>query len=330
MLQIVKVRQYIDAMRLRGFNAQQVLRGTGIKPEALQLALPISLAQSQILIHNMLDITGNNALGFDLGMDVTPSDMGVVGQGMIASPTFRDTINLWAAYAPTLYGSLIQLSLLENNNTWKMLLSEELHPGSCYQFCLEEYLALVLNLGNRMYGKPVNYKQLDISYSAPPHYQRYEQLFECRVNFNAARNCITVQSPGLDDFIQTRDEYLHPIYEQYCKRQSNKPVIKTSYACKVHNYLLQSLGRPPSFERMAKELGTSTATLRRRLKDEKLTFRELHNEFRRDFALEYLRTTELTAKEVAYLLGYRDTKPFLRAFKLWTKMTVGEYKRGKI
>ena len=326
MLQTTKVRQYLEAMQQYGFAARQILHRSGIRPEDLQQPQAVSLAQSQVIIRNMLKLTGNQALGFDLGLGVTIADMGVVGQGMIASPTFRDTINLWAAYAPTLYGSLIQLSLNEAADYWEMLLTEELPAGVCYQFCLEEYLALVLTLGERMYGSSIDYRQLDISYPPPPHYKRYQELFQCPVNFSAGRNCIAVNSPGLDDFIQTRDEYLYPIYQQYCQRQANQPVVKTSFAYKVHNYLLMHLGRPPGLEQMARELGSSTATLRRRLKAEGQTFRKLHNEFRQDFALEYLKTTQLSAKEVAYLLGYQDTKPFLRAFKRWTGMTVGEYK----
>jgi AraC-like DNA-binding protein len=208
-----------------------------------------------------------------------------------------------------------------------MLLKEELPPGLCYQFCLEEYLALVMNMGGQMFGKPITYRSLDISYSAPRHAALYEQLFDCPVNFDMGFNRISVLSPGLDDFIETRDEYLYGIYQRYCERQSKQQAHRGAYAYKVHNYLLKNLGNPPSLEALARQLDCSTATLRRRLNSEDLNFRDLVNSFRRDFAEEHFKSTNLSAKEVAYLLGYTDTKPFLRAFKLWTGMTVGDYRR---
>jgi len=36
----------------------------------------------------------------------------------------------------------------------------------------------------------------------------------------------------------------------------------------------------------------------------------------------------MTSDDIAYLLGYQDLNSFLRAFCLWTGMTISEYKRN--
>jgi len=328
-LRASKIQQYLNAMQARGFDDRRVLAGSGVTANDLQQdAFELDISQIQVIIQNMLLLTDNAALGFDLGAAVTPSDMGVVGRGMIAAPTFRHTIQIWSSYAPTLFGSLIQIALREEPELWRMDIAVVLPAGVYYQFCLEEYLAIVARMGERMLGNGITYGGLEINYPAPPHKAIYQELFKCPVIFDAPRTCISVIHPRLDDFIETRDEYLFPIYQHYCERQSSKAVHKNSCAHSVYNYLLKSLGRTPDINDMAREQGCSASTLRRRLKNEGFTFRDLRNEFRQDFAQEYLKTTTLTAKEIAYLLGYNDTKPFLRAFKLWTGMTVGEYSKS--
>lgn len=312
----------------QGFDADQVLAQSGVSPYGLRHEkAELNHRQLRFIIENMISLTGNTALGFELGSRLTPSDMGAVGHGMLVAPTFRQTIQIWRSYAPTLFGSVIELSLAEEDRLWRMYVTATLPVGICYQFCVEEYLAIVASMGKRILGEAVSYGELEISYPAPLHSVEYQNLFKCPVHFDCARTCISVLHPKLDDFIQTRDEYLFPIYQHYCARQSSRAVDESSQAYGVHSYLLKSLGRPPDLVQIAEDAGCSPSTLRRRLKVEGLTFRKLRNEFRQDFAKEYLKTTTLSAKEIAYLLGYRDTKPFLRAFKRWTGMTVGQYSK---
>ncbi|MEQ8693553.1 MAG: AraC family transcriptional regulator [Pseudomonadales bacterium] len=328
MLRASKILQYLSFMENQGFDADQVLARSGLSPNKLrQTKMDLSYAQLQTIIQNMISLTGNTALGFEIGSRLSPSDMGAVGHGMLVAPTFRQTIQIWRAYAPTLFGSVIQLSLAEEEQLWRMYVTATLPAGVCYQFCLEEYLALVASMGERILGDSVSYGELQIQYAAPPHRADYQKLFRCPVRFDCARTCISVRHPKLDDTIQTRDEYLFPIYQHYCARQSNTVIDESSQAFGVHSYLLKSLGNPPDLVHMAEGEECSPSTLRRRLKAEGVNFRKLRNEFRQDFAKEYLKTTTLSAKEIAYLLGYRDTKPFLRAFKRWTGMSVGQYSK---
>ena len=328
MLRATKIQQYLSAMSRRGISNSQVLENTGLKAADVRADnFVMDLHQSQVLIQNMLDLTGNDALGLELGMEITPSDMGVVGQGMIAAPTLRQAIQLWMSYAPHFYGPVISISISEEENLWRIYVNDEMPRVICYQFCLEEYIALTVSLGEKLMGRPVIYGNLDVEYPAPRHESKYRQLFNCAVNFDSPRNCITVIQPHLDDRIRTRDELLFPIYHHYCDRQSKPRGDEDSYEYKVHSYLLRNLGGNPSCQKMAQEEGCSFTTLRRRLNDEGRHFRKLHNEFRQDIAEEYLKSTTLTAKEIAYFLGYKDTKPFLRAFKQWTGKTVGQYRQ---
>lgn len=44
-------------------------------------------------------------------------------------------------------------------------------------------------------------------------------------------------------------------------------------------------------------------------------------------ALHYIRNTDISTNDIAYLLGYQELNSFLRAFAVWTGMSVSEYKK---
>ena len=127
MLQGTKLRQYLRSMSRRGIAVEQVLAGSGVPASAAEAkGIALDLVQSQIVIRNMITLSGNEALGLELGSELTASDMGIVGQSMIAAPTFRHTIELWAAYSPSLFDSLIKISISEAQDLWCMYVTAEL------------------------------------------------------------------------------------------------------------------------------------------------------------------------------------------------------------
>ena len=68
---------------------------------------------------------------------------------------------------------------------------------------------------------------------------------------------------------------------------------------------------------VARKLGMSVATLRRKLDDEGSSFSAVLDELRRELALRYSRQPEPSVSEIAFLLGFSDLRAFGRAFKRW-------------
>jgi len=43
----------------------------------------------------------------------------------------------------------------------------------------------------------------------------------------------------------------------------------------------------------------------------------------------YLQTTDMPSVDIVFLLGYQELNSFLRAFNVWTGMSVTEYRSSK-
>jgi AraC-like DNA-binding protein len=72
---------------------------------------------------------------------------------------------------------------------------------------------------------------------------------------------------------------------------------------------------------VAKRLAMSSRSLQRRLAHEGTTFRKVLEETRAQLATHYLKQSELTSAEIAFLLGYDDPNSFFPAFRAWTGIT---------
>ena len=331
MLQLPKLKAYLAAMERRGFSTAATLATSGVQiPDLSRRNLVLTRSQTQTIIRNMLALTNNAALGFEIGSEVTISGMGLLGHAMIAAPNFRQTIALWKRFAAALYGSLLELNIGEEQHSsqWSLHIGAPLPQDDCYRFFIEEYLALAVTMGKLMSATGVTYTSVQLQYPAPEYAQLYSTLYDCPVYFGAESNKILIKRPRLDDPIDSRDEHLFEIYRHYCQRQSRQLAQQGDINYQLHHYLLQNLGQTPTLAAAASELGYSSRTLKRRLAAEGHCFRNFVAEFRQDFARENLGTSAMTIKEVAYLLGYRDTKPLLRAFKRWTGKTVGQYRQN--
>ena len=82
-------------------------------------------------------------------------------------------------------------------------------------------------------------------------------------------------------------------------------------------------------EHIARELGISSRTLRRRLSEEGQSFQGLLDQCRMEFAaLEFRVRRKLSLSEMALRLGYSEHSTFSRAFARWSGMAPQEYRRS--
>lgn len=142
--------------------------------------------------------------------------------------------------------------------------------------------------------------------------------FDCEIIYDAPYNKLVLHTADLDrPFPRHNLEFLELITPALSVMRNDLDG-DISFVEQVKNVLKNNLasGRP-QVDAIARELGTSTRTLQRRILDEKTTFRMLLNEARNEMGEQLLLDPSLTIDEVAYLVGFQDTRSFYRAFQDW-------------
>ena len=118
-------------------------------------------------------------------------------------------------------------------------------------------------------------------------------------------------------------------FRQQCQVLIGKLKGQSHFADDVRMILLARPGEFPTIEQAAEQLNLSTRTLRRRLKEEGCSFRELLNEVRFQMARDYLTETRLPLSEISWLLGYTEPGNFSHAFNRWCGLTPRAYRNQR-
>lgn len=330
MLRSTKFNIYLNCMRKYGFSGSDVLEGIHLSEE--QLLDPncvIDTWQAKTIISNMIRLSGNTGIAFQIARDMEISDLGIVGYAILSSRTCRDAINIWLNYSRFLVGMLVEMEVEEQADSWQIILPKEVDDDSLV-FCSEELLLFNLFLGGKLVGKPLQNIKLELSYSPPQHAHLYKQAFKCPVTFNAKKTCLTVKEPGLDDPVRTNNAELFLLCKKHCDQVLNDVDNDDALVTRIRSKLFENPGAIPTLEEMADMLCFSPRTLKRRLQEQSISYKTLVNIFRNDIVKEYLKNSHMSTKEIAYYLGYSDASSLRRAFKVANGITINQFRENSV
>lgn len=83
-----------------------------------------------------------------------------------------------------------------------------------------------------------------------------------------------------------------------------------------------------SLDEIASKLHLSKRSLQRLLRHEGASFQKVLDQSRAELALYYLKNSQLSLQEIAFILGYASTPSFSRAFKKQSGMTPNNFRRN--
>jgi len=91
---------------------------------------------------------------------------------------------------------------------------------------------------------------------------------------------------------------------------------------RVRRVLVERLGQSVlTVDAVATTLAMSRRTLTRRLTDERMSFRQILDDVRRDVARAFLLDRSLSIADIAFFLQYSEPAAFHRSFRRWTGRT---------
>jgi AraC-like DNA-binding protein len=143
-------------------------------------------------------------------------------------------------------------------------------------------------------------------------------------------NAITFTRKDLREPFISFNDAMWSYFEPELARRLSDLEVDESISARVRSALTELLpGGAGTIEDVAEKLGLSRRTLQRKLAEEKTTFQKQLNSTREILAIHYIRNTEMSTNDMAYLLGYTELNSFLRAFAVWTGKSITEYRREK-
>ena len=208
-------------------------------------------------------------------------------------------------------------------------LTNRIEPEPARRFADETFLVMVHGMMCWLAGRRIPLALAEFAHPRPPHAQEYMIMYSQRLRFDAERTAIHFDA-GLLAAPVIQDE---ASLEEYLRTAPRSLVLKykneDSWTARLRRRLRGNIGKGewPVLEDVAREFHVAPTTLRRRLDAEGTSYQGIKDELRRDAAVYHLCGSHLSIADIASALGFQETSAFHRAFKRWSGVQPGEYRR---
>lgn len=310
-----------------GMDTHALLERAGIQPSVLTEPMSrVTASQYANLIKQIwLEMQDEY-----MGRGQQPSPLGsfaMMCHAVIHCPTLEKAFR--RAYR--FYGLFLHLPeiTLEKDHEFATIKVDESKLNDPDRFLIESILVIWHRFGSWLIGRRIHLVEAHFKFAPPTMALEYKRLFNCELYFNSDFTGLRFPIKFVNERVVQNETSLRQFLINSPADLLARPDEGNSLVSQIRHIIGDDLSNElPNFEDVASALHTSPQTLRRRLKEEGLTYQELKDQMRRDSALYYLERGDLSIQEVAERLGFSEPSTFHRAFKKWTNMTPGAYRQG--
>lgn len=291
---------------------------------------PLLRVRCEVFIDLLLEaerLLGQTGIGLKVGLSFRPSTFLDFGYALFSCDNLREALAFNRKYQ-AVNQQLGRAALRETPERsyveWDSPFDAEyVRPAT------EAIMTSYLMLGMRMtWSEGYDARCVRFRHARPEHADEITKLFDGQVLYDQAMDQLEFNPELIDKPMPARNPAL---VDTLCRRldlvlESIDQPDATTLA--TYRLLERSLSDgAASINQVARDLGVSDRTLRRRLADEGETFRDILKRVRRSVCEIYLSEGNRSMSEVAQLLGYSEHSAFNRAFKDWFDMTPTEYQK---
>jgi len=270
-------------------------------------------------------LTHDPAIGLSAAHVAFPTMYHSLSVSMAASASLQDAFDRLNRFH-RLIDTLSISTLTEHEGgykfSWSPVPKYESEIGS------EAFIATIMALCFWCYGP--DFAPAKVTFVKPAiEVDTYRYFFRAPVEFSTQENAVYIDEATLTRPLMTANRQLalssEHICAEYLAQTDTDDVVN-----KVYKKLLESIATHTCTEALiAEELCMSLRSLQRKLHQAGTSFENLMQSVRRNLALHYINDNQLRIQEVAGMLGFSDPSNFGRAFRRWTGMTPGEYRKRK-
>ncbi len=251
---------------------------------------------------------------------------GMLCRASLGSPTLGVALKLWCRHHRLLTGD-VELRLDLDRTSARLVLHATIELGAMREFCLLTSLRYVHGYACWLVNSQLPLREVAFPFAAPVHASVYPLLFPGPVRFEASEASLSFDARYLE-LAPKRDERALTVMLRRALPLTVRQYRRDRLlANRVREHLTGAAGASTTAEAVATALHLSVRSLHRQLAQEGASLQGLKDEVHRRRALELLRRTTRSIKQVALDVGFTNEKSFSRAFKAWTGESPSEHRR---
>lgn len=317
-------RKYIDLFKILGISIQEVLKRANLPEDLFSHKSPVmTIEEYTRFMDSIKELSKDDSLPIKIG---TIENLETFSPPIFAAYCSKNALtcmNRLATYKK-LIGPLVFL-INENKDDITLEIVFENDKNELPEFLVAIEMVFLVQLIRNATKTHIVPKEVMTNHKLDN--DDYEKFFGVRPKIGP-KNILTIsKEDALCPFISQNDT-MWEYFEPELRRRLSELDVDDTYSARVRSSLIELLpAGEGTIDNVSLKLGCSKRTLQRKLKEENTTFQKLLNHTRELLARHYLKSDDMISDDIAYLLGYQDLNSFIRAFHMWTGMTISEYKK---
>ncbi|MDC8832349.1 helix-turn-helix domain-containing protein [Alteromonas gilva] len=298
----------------RGADEQKLLRGTGIFSEDLLTSRAISAEQFMKLVGNAQKQYSGDDLAFQFGHYLVSAFVNDALPYFTHTAHFAECVRAIPVFQ-TRICPFLSAHRYDYNDEVFLVLQDAMGCAKQFVFMAEAFCAALMVLARHCTGKRLPFS-FDFPYRRPRHIQEYEEGLGFRLRFEQPFFTVRINRQALlTPCLQANQAFKQFALRRYLEQRQFRRTLLDTVRFRLR---YQAVATLPA---MAKQLGLSPATLKRKLAEHDTTFSLLHDDVRRQQAIFYLQVQKLNNEQSALKMAFSDITNFRRAVKRWTGST---------
>lgn len=313
----------LNAAASKGVDSDTIIDRVGIAHDVLESELGrISAKHLQEITQYVATALNDESLGF-LDKPVRVGSFRMMCLACLSAPNLRQVIKRSREFYSLLTDNMpVNFYERDGKVYWTISLGDLASDPKNY--LVPAFFGSIYRWASWMINQKIMLHSVAFSAEKTDIPSDFQVLFSCPIKFSAQENYLCFDANYLDKDIVQNEASLKAFLRGGNAGLLAHPEDNDSYHFKVQS-ILKSANAVLNIENIAEQLHCSPETLRRKLKQEGTSVKQIKDGLRRDKAIYLLSRGGHCIEEVAALVGFADATAFFRAFKRWTGVTPRSY-----
>jgi AraC-like DNA-binding protein len=274
-------------------------------------------------------VTGDEALGLHVAEHMPEGAVDLLAHLAAHAPTMREAVEIASRFAGLAMDGVL-VTVREEGQAFVVRYAFPRSTPLSDRLLAEFMMGGVVRLARSFTGPSAVPLLARFEHDRPSYHREYTRIFGDHQRFGQRVTSIAFDREIADRPQMHQHPELYDLLRAEAQRRLDRMTTGVRPGTRLRQYLLaMPPSRIPEISTAARDLGMSERSLRRRLAADGTSYRDVVR-----FALEasagrMLRDPARSIKDTAVALGFADAAAFHRAFKRWTGMTPGEYRRPR-
>jgi AraC-like DNA-binding protein len=322
------VRAIVAAYAVEGRSYRAALEAAAIAPALLREAdARVTTAQFEALNAHAMQELDDEALGW-FSRKLPWGSYGMLCRASLSSPDLGVAVKRWCRHHRLLTDDIV-LDLKVAGGVATVSVTERRTIDAAFrEFCLVSTLRFLHGFACWAIDSRIPLRASHFSFAEPAHADAYALMFTSALRFDATRTGFSFDERYLVLPLQRDERALRTMLKRALPltvRQYRRDRLLDQ---RVRELLRTQAGTINNADALAHLLNVSSRTLHRQLKDEGTSLQALKDDVRHEQAVDQLRRTQRSIKQVALAIGFRNEKSFSRVFRRWTGQSPSEFRRS--